>query len=319
MTRILFTTDIHGSDRCFRKVVNAAKFYEVDALIVGGDLTGKMVIPLVKSANGRCICHLMGADLQVSTDSERQHLEKQIRDMGFYPYVTNPEEVAALSESPVLQGQLFERLIKDSLAGWIALADERLKGTGVLLFMQPGNDDFLFIDDLFSQSEHVVNPEGKVVSVGRYEMIGTGYANMTPWNCPRDVPDEDLARRIEVMLRQVQEMERCIFCFHAPPYGTPLDQAPQVGGNSHLASVGLFATAASWATVPAGSVAVRNVIEKYQPLLGLHGHVHGSRGVVHLGRTICINPGSHYAEGVLMGALVTLAKNKVASYQFISG
>jgi len=66
-------------------------------------------------------------------------------------------------------------------------------------------------------------------------------------------------------------------------------------------------------------VAVREAIEKYKPLLGLHGHIHESRGVVNIGRTLCINPGSEYGEGIIRGAIVDLAKDKVLSYQLTSG
>ncbi|MCL6544390.1 MAG: nickel-dependent hydrogenase large subunit, partial [Bryobacteraceae bacterium] len=47
MKRIFFSTDIHGSDVCFRKFLSCAKHLQADALILGGDLTGKMVVPIV--------------------------------------------------------------------------------------------------------------------------------------------------------------------------------------------------------------------------------------------------------------------------------
>jgi Icc-related predicted phosphoesterase len=70
---------------------------------------------------------------------------------------------------------------------------------------------------------------------------------------------------------------------------------------------------------PAGSTAVREAIEELQPLVGLHGHIHEGRGETKIGRTLCLNPGSVYSEGVLNGVLLTLADGQVRDYQFTQG
>ncbi len=69
----------------------------------------------------------------------------------------------------------------------------------------------------------------------------------------------------------------------------------------------------------AGSQVVHDAILRYQPLLSLHGHIHESRGVIKMGRTTAINPGSEYGEGILRGVIVTLAGDKVESTQMTSG
>jgi Icc-related predicted phosphoesterase len=61
------------------------------------------------------------------------------------------------------------------------------------------------------------------------------------------------------------------------------------------------------------------VIEKYQPLLTLHGHIHEGRGHSRIGKSLCINPGSSYEQGVLMGALVKLSKDKVEQFVLTQG
>ena len=68
-----------------------------------------------------------------------------------------------------------------------------------------------------------------------------------------------------------------------------------------------------------GSTAVRSAIEKFQPLLGLHGHIHESKGSIKIGRTLCVNPGSEYSEGVLKGVMMNLDEKGVRSFQFTSG
>jgi Icc-related predicted phosphoesterase len=70
---------------------------------------------------------------------------------------------------------------------------------------------------------------------------------------------------------------------------------------------------------PAGSTAVRKFIEQVQPLVALHGHIHESAGHVRIGRTLCINAGSEYTEGIVKAALINLEDGKVKGHMLISG
>ena len=82
MTRLFFTTDIHGSEICWKKVVHAAKFYEADILILGGDMTGKALIPIVEE-NGKCKASFLGQEMVVDKD-EAAALELEIANKGYY-------------------------------------------------------------------------------------------------------------------------------------------------------------------------------------------------------------------------------------------
>jgi Icc-related predicted phosphoesterase len=127
--------------------------------------------------------------------------------------------------------------------------------------------------------------------------------------------EEDLQRHLEQLASQLQNPARSVFNLHVPPIRTPLDMAPVVDENLHPVIQG-----GSVLMGPAGSQAVRNVIENYQPLLALHGHIHESRGLAKLGKTVCVNPGSAYGEGVLHGALFELDRRKgLKRYQLTSG
>jgi uncharacterized protein len=65
---------------------------------------------------------------------------------------------------------------------------------------------------------------------------------------------------------------------------------------------------------------VREVIEEARPLLSLHGHIHESRGAVRLGKTLSINPGSSYEQGMLQGAVVDLdGRGKIKHYRLTTG
>ena len=311
---LFFVTDIHGSELCFRKFLNAARFYDADVLVLGGDITGKHVVPYWP-VNGT---YLVGADegtLEVPP-AGLDELLQAVRDRGGYPVRSSAEEFEALVSDDQRLEELIGRLMQESIARWLSMADERLGGSGVRCFISPGNDDPPEIDRLLDEAATVENPEGKLVELDdRFSMITCGITNPTPWHSPREEAERELEARLEELARQVAEPERAVFNLHAPPRDTPLDFAPLLdetkkpvvrGGQIEMTHV--------------GSTAVRHVIERHRPLLGLHGHVHESRGLWRFGRTLCLNPGSEYPEGILRGARVELNERKgVRAYQLTQG
>jgi uncharacterized protein len=312
--RIFFATDIHGSEKCFMKFVNAGAFYRVDALIMGGDLTGKAIVPLVAHGGGRYACSLLGRAHEADGPAELEALEKLVRVNGFYPFRTDPHEVAALAADEELRERKFLELMRTSVERWVSIAEERLRGTRIACFMTPGNDDHLAIDDVLEGSDVVVNPEGRLLEVGDHELVSCGWSGPTPFDTPRECSEEELGRKIEALASQLRSPETAIFNLHNPPYASKLDLAPLLDADLRVQSEG-----GQPRMVPVGSVAVRSAIEIYRPQLGLHGHIHESRAQAKLNGTVCINPGSEYSEGVLRGALVELKRNKVKNVQLVSG
>jgi hypothetical protein len=155
--------------------------------------------------------------------------------------------------------------------------------------------------------------EGRVIEIDEHhEMISSGWSNFTPWHTFREEEEDQLRRRYEAMIAQLRDVKNSVFNLHAPPYGSTLDDAPELTED-------LRPRYAGRSLVPVGSRAVRAVVDEYQPLLGLFGHIHEGKGTIRLGRTLCINPGSMYEQGRLMGALVNLARNKVKSYMLTTG
>lgn len=213
------------------------------------------------------------------------------------------------------QEKLFNECILSVLESWIRLVRERLRGTGIRCYISPGNDDKFEVDSMLTDSEEVINPEGRVVDLdGEHEMITLGYANPTPWHSPREVSEDKLGEMIEKMAAEVTRPETAVYNLHVPPMGTDLDKAPAVDSELGYVREGL-----SVKMIHAGSTAVRASIERHAPLLGLHGHIHESRGFVKLGRTLCLNPGSEYEDGMLRGALVNLEGGKVKEFMFTNG
>lgn len=303
--KIFFATDIHGSDRCFRKFINAAQFYGANVLILGGDITGKVVVPVTKISGStyRATVHHQVQDV---SESELPQLFKEIRSNGFYYYVTTPDETEFLTQNPKAREEMFHRVIKESLTGWFQLAEERLKGTGVQVFVSPGNDDDDAVVSAINQGPFVINPDESVREIEEgVWMLSFGWSNRTPWDSPRELDDSEIAQRLERLAPQIPLFENAVFNIHVPPYNTSLDKAPQL-----TADLKPVVEAGEIQMASVGSVAVKDFILKYQPLLGLHGHIHESAGITKLGRSTCINPGSEYSDGTLKGALVTIDTGK---------
>jgi Icc-related predicted phosphoesterase len=315
-TRIFFTSDVHGSEVCFMKFLNAAKFYEANVLILGGDITGKMIVPLVEQQDGTAVADFLGTQKIVKTKEERQALEKIIRNSGYYPYLTTPDEMERLQAEKKLVDELFSRVMAEGVKRWVGIAEERLKGTDVKCYISPGNDDRFDIDPILKGSSTVICPEEETVSIDdHHEMVTSGWANTTPWHSPREVPEEELIKKFEPMIQNVRNMETTIFNLHVPPHNTPIDLAPELDATLKPVVTG----GGGVSMIHVGSTTVRQLIEKYKPLLGLHGHIHESRGFVKIGRTLCINPGSEYGEGILRGALINLDQKGLKSYIMTQG
>jgi Icc-related predicted phosphoesterase len=311
---VFYASDIHGSDVLWRKFVNAGRFYEADVLVMGGDIAGKAVVPVVRADGGHVAREITGE--RVLGDDELPAIERRIRDMGFYPYRTSPEELEQAHGDPDAVARLFSGAMVRSLAGWLALAEERLAGSNISLYVMLGNDDLPELRETIARSATAVDPEERVVELGGgFTMVSFGWANPTPWSSPRELPEDRLERRLEELVAEVPDVDRCVFNLHVPPARTAIDQAPVLD-----ASLKPVVRGGAVLMGPAGSSAVRSVIERHQPPVGLHGHIHEARGVAKLGRTVCINPGSEYGEGVLHGALVSLDRRRgLRGYQLTSG
>ena len=318
-TTIFFCSDLHGSTVCFKKFINSAAYYSsrgrrVDILLMGGDMTGKLIVPIIKQGN-EYRSYLFGKEHTLTTQEELDGLIKKTEVLGIYPHIFQPDEYEVFKGSKSTQDELFKQLMIKRLEEWMDFAQRKLKDSGTPCYISPGNDDIPEVNAALEASPVVTCPDNTVTRISDdHEMLSLGNANLTPFNCPRDIPEEELSQRIEAMAPSVQDMPSCIFNLHCPPFDTGIDQAPMLDEELRP-RIGIQGVEMA----PAGCRAVRQAIEKYQPLLGLHGHIHESKGAVNVGRTLSINPGSEYSEGVLRGALVTIKKGKVLSHMFTSG
>lgn len=311
--KLFFATDVHGSEICWKKFINAGKFYETDVIILGGDMTGKAIVPIIAQGDDKYKVTLLEQETILDGREQVEHMAQTIQNRGYYPFVTDPDEVSEISSTPGRSDDLFLEQVLKTMERWLAYADEKLARSGIQCYVCPGNDDIFEIDEAIRASKHVQLAEGRVIELGGdHEMVSSGWSNPTPWDTHREESDEALLQRIEGIIAQVKDVSRSVFNLHAPPFGSGLDEAPELTHDLRPAYAGR-------SLVPVGSQAVLKVIEKYHPLLTLHGHIHEGKGTRKYRRTLSINPGSMYEQGILHGAVVELRPKKVGAYILTTG
>jgi Icc-related predicted phosphoesterase len=311
--KIFFATDIHGSEVCWRKFLNSAAFYKADLVVLGGDVTGKAMVPIIEY-NGYWQVTLRGETMRLDTRAELDDVMTRIRNSGFYPALVSQDELTYLGENEGAVDQRFSVEMLSSLDRWLDMADGKLRGGQIPCILNGGNDDIFEIDDIIESSPCVSFAEGKLLDLDGFSLVSMGWTNPTPWDTYREAPEPELAAKIEAVASLVPDMGRAIFNFHAPPYGTGLDEAPALDDTLRPMHGGAVMK-------PVGSTAVRDAILKHQPMLSVHGHIHESRGIKKMKRTLAINPGSVYGDGVLQGAVIDLDKKKakVSRYLLVNG
>jgi uncharacterized protein len=306
--KLFFATDVHGSEICWKKFVSAGKFYEADVLILGGDMTGKAIVPIIAQGDDKYKVTLLEQQSILNGKEEVDKMVLTIQNRGYYPYITDPDEVADISSTPAKTDELFLKQVLKTLERWMDYADQKLEGTGIRCYVCPGNDDVFEVDSVIAASKLVRSVEGQVIELDEnHEMISSGWSNITPWQTHREESEEALLSRLEAVISKAKNTSNAVFNLHPPPYGSGLDEAPELTKDLRPAYAGR-------SLVSVGSKSVLAVIDKYQPLLGLHGHIHEGKGTRKYKKTLCINPGSMYEQGILHGAIVELKPQKVGNY-----
>jgi uncharacterized protein len=314
VTRLFYAGDIHGSRVCWKKFVNAAAHYPAEVLVMGGDLTGKALVPIVREGDGSYRAEVIGERRWARSAAELDQLQLAISTNGMYPLIVDREEAKLLAGDAKRRHRAFERALLAELRLWVELAEERLDGTGARAYVIPGNDDPWSIDEVLAGGRSVVACDETVEKVGPHEMVSFGYSNKTPWRTPRELDESEIYARLSRLVDQLEAPRRAIFNIHVPPRDSSLDTAYEVDEDLRYVLKG-----GRPREVPTGSSAVRQIIEETQPLLSLHGHIHESRGVTTIGRTVAINPGSDYGSGHLDGCLVHLEPDRVVNQYLVSG
>jgi Icc-related predicted phosphoesterase len=316
MSKIFFAVDVHGSTIVWRKWIRTPEIYKVDTLILAGDLTGKALVPIIEQSNNTWVSTYFGRRWVLKNEEEVKKYEEKLEGSGVYYVRTTSEEVTEMKNNPQLVDKMIKEKMMERIRNWMQLLVSSIDAKKITVVVMPGNDDELVIDSAIKEFEDdgIIYPLDKIFEIEGHEVVSSPYVNPTPWNTPREMEEKNLEKHLKKLIDNVGKIENSIFNFHAPPYDTKLDLAPKLGKDLRVEMV---------MGVPefihVGSKAVRKLEEKFQPMLGLHGHIHESSAVDRIGKTLCINPGSEYGEGLLRGFIIEISKKGVENYWRVEG
>lgn len=312
LTKILFFTDVHGATTIYRKALNAAIIYKADVLIFGGDISGKYIVPVFDKGNGLFEATLSGELIRGKSDE----IDARVEKIGGYSYYVTQEEWNELLNDENKMNSIYLNLAKNRLKIWLKLAEDHLKQHNIKFYLNIGNDDHEDLENVINESSFVINPNKKIVKIDdNHEMLSLSYTNITPWKCYGDREENYLYQILESLAKNLENPSHSIFNLHCPPLNTKIDLAPKL--DKDLKPIYVPGGEPEFQHV--GCKAVRDIIQKYQPLVGLHGHIHESNGVEKIGKTMCFNPGSEYTSLIFKGLLLNLSIEKVESFMFING
>ncbi|TFF95250.1 phosphoesterase [Candidatus Thorarchaeota archaeon] len=307
--RIFLAADPHGSQQTWEKMCRAPKVFKADIAMMCGDLTGKAIMPIIQEKEDRWYAQPYGQKKTFKKQKDLDKFIKFVQTEGYYPKILTNDGLAKLRETEGAITKLFQDLMRERMQLWMDMANEKIP-EDVMIVVNPGNDDDWAIDEVIKNDPRVIYPLGKVIDVKGYPMISCEWVNSTPWDTHRECPDEELMDKLEAEFARLEtdDYSNVICNFHDPPYNSGLDTAPALTDDHKIKKAGAYEVMG-----PVGSKSVRAVIEKYQPLLGMHGHIHESVGYREIGRTLCVNPGSEYREGILKGFVINIDDGKVTA------
>jgi len=315
---MFFAVDVHGSTAVWRKWVNVVNIYKVDVLILAGDLTGKAVVPIFDK-NETYEATVLGRKYTAKGQEELQKIKDTIENMAYYYAIMTPNEANEVSKDPKRVDNLFRSAMIERLKKWLDLLLEKVDTKNTVAIVMPGNDDEQYIDETIKSysDRNIIYPLDKTVPLPHnLELVSHEFSNPTPWNTPREADENKLYKIVEEKIKRsdVKDYSKAIFNFHCPPFNTNLDLAPKLDKNMKIVYVG-----GKPMMIHVGSTSIRKLIEKYQPLLGLHGHIHESYANDKIGNSVVLNPGSEYTEGILRGFFIEFDSEGLKNYWKIEG
>lgn len=321
--RIVLVSDLHGSEIAYSKLSNIPRIFKADIVILNGDLTGKALMPVIKLKSGEYTANVFG-EVKKFGENKLNEILTDAKNAGYYPYIVTEEEYDELLHNEKKVREILIKLMIESFVNHMKKVEERFRQANVKLFYFPGNDDpNEFVDYIKNNlnNDVLIYGDEKIIEFNKYLILGFGYSNPTPWHTNRELPEDEIKRRLEKLVSNVDpnRMTRLIAAIHVPPYGTNIDLAPQLTPDLRPVTAGGDVVMAH-----AGSTAVKEFLETYGPAIGLHGHIHESPGIDYVkckcGRTVpVVNAGSEYMVGALKLAYLIIEDGKLKDKVFMRG
>jgi len=314
--RIFYAVDVHGAETVWRKWITAIGMYECDCLMLCGDLAGKALVPIIDYGKGYSKSGYFGREVKLRGEEEIADWEQKLANGGVYSCRIDKKELEQLKKDPDRVDAIMKAEVVKRMRSWLELLCEKVDTSKITSIVMPGNDDPLELDAAIKEytDRGIIYPTDKVVELEGHELISLEYVTPTPWDTPRETDEAGMEKMLEEKVAMLTDVRNSIWNIHCPPRDTDIDLAPQLSKDLKVQSGGEGVK-----MVHVGSQAVRDEIAKYQPMLGLHGHIHESSGYSFIGETLCINPGSEYGEGLLRGFIVELSPEKVEKYWKVQG
>lgn len=313
MTKIFFATDLHGSEPCFKKFLRAGTFYGADILFLGGDYGAKELVLFSNSEKGVDTFSGSGQHQHFASTDDFDRYVLWCKASG---RLMKRVDASVLQHiAPASYHDLFDRTLNDTFATWAEMARDAFRRDGIPIYVIPGNDDSPRTDHYFTSEPFVfMHRRTAELRASLITLLGWGGSNPTPWHTPREYPEHQIRSELEQALKLRSHAGPMVLLAHPPPFGCGLDLVPEITKTlSYRLSFG------SSAMVPIGSSAVREFVEEHQPLIGLFGHVHEGRGYHMIGQTLCINPGSAFHTGRLLGCILSITDGRVDDFQLTDG
>ncbi len=318
MFRIFLASDVHASDIVFRKFANSGQYYKANALVLAGDITGKALVLVVRREDGSYEANFLGTMEVARNETELQQLLQKLANRGYYYRVIESGDLDDISGNENRMKEIILEEMISRVEHWMEILKKTLGRTGTSAYLLIGNDDPREVSDIIRKNSddfiHLIDDTVFTFDNGM-EGIGIPYSNITPWQLPGDLTEEELTGKIDHLAGVLKDPQNSVFVIHVPPKDTVLDVAPL------LEDLRIKVDMSGIRMDHVGSTAVRGSIERYQPLASFHGHIHESRGTCMIGRTRCFNAGSEYEQGILRGVLVNVdgKPSKIKGYMLVSG
>jgi len=307
--KILFVTDIHGSSLIFRKALSLSRELGIDLLILSGDLSGKEVIPTIEE-NGNLYLVVEGkksSKRELIKDFNRFFCDSE--DFGRYIIKLSSEEYQDCLKNHLKAEDFYLKAVIERIKSWVIAYKQT--NTNFKILICPGNDDQTGIDVILNnlRDNQVLIGIDEVCEFQDFKILNYSIVPTTPWRTPREKDDKLIREEIKSLIKRTDFNNNLIFNIHTPPFNTLIDYAPYVDDQLKLVIKG-----GSVERIHVGSEAVYEIIAEYQPILSLHGHIHESSGELYIGKTLCVNPGSEYGQGILRGYFFDLVKDKIVRF-----
>jgi Icc-related predicted phosphoesterase len=243
----------------FRKFIGTVKFYDIDALVMGGDVFGKTFIPIVEDGGGKFQFEFGGQSFDGVSREELEAYETRFANAGDYSRRFSESEYDAVAGDAKKIEPIFEEVMVERMNHWASLARENLQGTGVRCYWTGGNDDRQELLDRVTANESFVPVEGKVVKLeDGHELASLGWSNPTPWRTPRECSEDELATKLRKIEQAVREPKTAVLNVHPPPYDSTLDMAGKL--DDSVSPPRPVTSGGHQVLIPVGSKAVRETI-----------------------------------------------------------